>query len=78
MGYKMSDAEILQRISNTIREEVECCTKPKSQIAKEIGVTTGALSQYFSGAAYPNLITLKKLCQSLGCSADTILGIKLP
>lgn len=77
MGYKVADVEILNQITKNINYEIEYGTKSKSQIAKDLGITTGALSHFLSGSAFPNLVTLKKLCESIGCSADTILDIKL-
>ena len=67
---------INDQITNNLRNEILFSGKPKSQIAKEIGISAPTLSQYLSGRAQPTLATLTKLCQVLNISADEILPIK--
>lgn len=62
-------------ITKRIREEVNSCSKSKSQIAKELGVSKPTLSQYLSGRILPSLPTFAKLCEIIDCSADDILGL---
>lgn len=63
-------------ITRRIREAINYSDKPKSLIAKEIGVSCPTLSQYLSGRIMPSLTTFKKLCESLDCSADDLLDLK--
>ena len=65
-----------QIISENLKNEIETSGKSKTEIAKEIGVSRSTISQYLSGRAQPTLATLSKLCKSLDCSADDILGLK--
>lgn len=62
-------------ITKRIREEVNSCSKSKSQIAKELGISKPTLSQYLSGRILPSLPTFAKLCEIIDCSADDILGL---
>lgn len=42
-------------------------------LAKKIGVTPNAVTQWESGDRKPSLINLKKLSQILGCTTDELL-----
>ena len=50
-------------------------TKSKSQLAKELGISTSAMSQITKGKIMPSLETLANLCRILDVSADYILCI---
>jgi transcriptional regulator with XRE-family HTH domain len=63
-------------ISERIKDEILLSGKPKSAIAKAIGVVPSAVSQYLSGEIQPTLATLSRLCKFLDCSADDILGTR--
>ena len=45
-------------------------------VAKEMGVTQAAVSNWENGSRDPNVKTLIRLVQVLGCSADELLGIE--
>lgn len=45
----------------------------QEQIAKELGVTASAVTQWESGARNPNIKILKKLSIILGCTTDELL-----
>lgn len=53
---------------------INSSSKSKTQIAQELGVTQSCISNYISGASYPSLEALKKLCQILDCDYKDILG----
>jgi len=61
------------KITTNIVEWVNSSCKSKTQIAKELGIAKATLSQYFSGRAFPSLVTLKKLCVILDCEYKDIL-----
>lgn len=63
-------------ISYNLKQEIEQSGKPKTEIARAIGVSNPTVSQYISGRIQPSLATLSKLCAFLNCSADEILDIK--
>ncbi len=65
-----------EQITKNLKQEIETCSKTKTQIAKELGISKPTLSQYISGKAFPSLSTFGRLCKILDCSADEILGIK--
>ena len=48
----------------------------QQQVAKEIGITRSAYSNYEQGIREPDLATVKKLCVVLQVSADYLLGIE--
>lgn len=64
-------------ITENLRREIETSGKTKTEIAKAIGISKPALSQYLSGRAQPTLATLSRLCNFIDCSADDILEVKL-
>lgn len=45
----------------------------QEQVAKELGVTASAVTQWESGARNPNIKILKKLALILGCTTDELL-----
>ncbi len=45
----------------------------QEQLAKELGVTASAVTQWESGARNPNIKVLKKLSLILGCTTDELL-----
>ena len=55
-----------------IRKRREALGKTLQQIADEVGVTFGAISQYESGLTMPGADKLPKLAQALGCTIDEL------
>ncbi len=45
----------------------------QAQLAKIVGVTPNAITQYESGARNPNIIMLKKLAKALNTTTDSLL-----
>lgn len=72
----MDNKSLDTQITENLKREIETSGKPKTEIAKAIGVTSATVSQYCSGRAQPTLATLSKLCKFLDCSADDILNVK--
>lgn len=68
-----SDQELAESITKNIRTAINTAGKGKSEIARAIGVAAPTISQYLSGRIQPTLVTLVKLCEYLGISADDIL-----
>ena len=65
---------IWQEITNNIARLIKESGKTKTQIGKEVGITVTTLCQYVRGRAFPNYETLRKLCNSLSCTYEDILG----
>ena len=43
------------------------------ELAKAVGLTASAITQYETGARKPDIVTLKKLAAALHCTADQLL-----
>ena len=43
------------------------------ELAKAVGITASAITQYETGARNPDIVTLKKLAAALHCTADQLL-----
>lgn len=43
------------------------------ELAKKVGITDSAICQYESGKRSPNIQTLKKIAEILGCSVDDLI-----
>ncbi len=43
------------------------------ELAKAVGITASAITQYETGARKPDIVTLKKLAAALHCTADQLL-----
>ena len=48
------------------------------QLAKQIGVSKNAITNWEAGRSRPDLATFKVLCQVLGITADALLGLPTP
>lgn len=46
----------------------------QSVLAKKIGVTTAAISQYENGRREPNIEILKKMAKALECTVDELIS----
>lgn len=56
-----------------IRKYRERQTMTQAQLAKMLGVTPSAVTQWESGDRKPDIILLKKLSHALKCSTDQLL-----
>jgi len=45
-------------------------------MADAVGTDRAQISRWENGVAVPSLESLVKICQSLGCSADELLGTR--
>ena len=43
------------------------------ELAKAVGITASAITQYETGARKPDIVMLKKLAAALHCTADQLL-----
>lgn len=50
----------------------------QTQLAQQVGITQAFLAEIESGRKRPSIEVLEKLCDTLGCSADYLLGITQP
>ena len=47
----------------------------QTELANKIGTTREAVRTYVHGENVPNIFTLRKICDVIGCSSDYLLGI---
>lgn len=45
----------------------------QNELARLVGLTGSAISQYESGKRKPNIDTLKKIAQALNCTVDDLI-----
>ena len=60
---------------NTIRNMREHLEITQTELAKMLGVTQGAVSQWEKGMTRPDIKFLPKLAEILDCTTDELLGI---
>ncbi|MFA5676274.1 MAG: helix-turn-helix transcriptional regulator [Christensenellales bacterium] len=48
----------------------------QAQLSARVGITQAFLAEIESGRKRPSIEVLEKLCDTLGCSADYLLGIE--
>lgn len=63
---------------HTIKSMREHLKITQSELAKMLGVTQGAVSQWENGTTRPDIKLLPKLAQILKCTVDELLGIEKP
>lgn len=61
-------------IAKNISDQIKYSGKTQAQIAEDLGVLHTAISQYVNGYTQPTLENLIKLCKSLNCGYEDILG----
>ena len=57
----------------TIREARKNAGVTQDELAREVGVTQGAVTQWETGRAAPSLPMFIKVAQALGCSLDDLV-----
>ncbi|MCL2846472.1 MAG: helix-turn-helix domain-containing protein [Firmicutes bacterium] len=63
-----------EAIADNIKRHIKYSGKTNRKIAEEVGVTPTVIGDYAAGRGLPSLEVLKKLCKSLDCSYEDILG----
>lgn len=61
------------KIGNRLRNLREQNNITQAQIADELGITQGAVSQWEAGATNPSLRTISRLATILNCTVDELL-----
>lgn len=61
-------------IIRTLRENKNLSQK---ELALQIGVSKSMVNKYESGVRRPSLEVLRKICHTLGVTADTLLGVNV-
>jgi len=61
-------------ITENIKRIVDSSGRKKIQIARDAGIASQTMSDFYYGKSHPSLETLKKLCQVLDCDYKDILG----
>ena len=72
MNDDIARLEIGKRIAECRRDR----KLTQEDLANRIGITAQALSQYERGIRYPDLEIMRALCQTLGTSADYLIGLE--
>lgn len=67
------DAEIRENLKEAIR----LSGLERKDIADQVGIKYGTLSDYINRGTMPSLVTFAKICEVLDVSSDEILNIKL-
>ncbi|MDE5601301.1 MAG: helix-turn-helix domain-containing protein [Clostridia bacterium] len=66
----------LDEIREKLIFEIENSGMTKSDICRQVGISTAAMAQYKSGRAMPALDTFADICKVINADANEILGIK--
>jgi transcriptional regulator with XRE-family HTH domain len=66
----MTDVERKRRIAYAIRSAREARGLSRPDLAREVGVGRGAVSDWENGETLPSLLNLGPLCDALGVNAD--------
>lgn len=61
-----------------IRQRRKLLRLTQTQLAQRLGITQAYLAEIEKGRKRPSLEVLEKLCDTMGCSADYLLGIPQP
>lgn len=61
-------------MSDTIRELREKAGISQGELAKAMGVTQGAVSQWENGMSHPKIPLLKRLAETLGVTVDELIS----
>lgn len=65
----------IEEIQYRLREAIKTSNKTQTQIANELGVSSGTISKYMRINKFPSLETFANLCKILDVSSDDILGL---
>ena len=63
-----------EQITKNIALMIKTSSKNQTQIAREMGVSNQAITDYVQGNAQPTLTGFVRLCQVLDCTYEDILG----
>lgn len=58
-----------------LKKALEMKGMSQSDLARATGITTSAASRYINTSREPNTKVMRRICKSLGVSADYLLGI---
>jgi len=78
--FKNSKGRILtlNDLSDKIRLLRRSQNLTQRDLAEKIGIAQAYISEIESGKKKPSIPVLERLCDTLGCSADFLLGIDVP
>jgi len=63
-----------EKLASNIRHFIELSGKDVFLVAAESGVSRALVYHYMNARHIPNALILKKLCQSIGCTYEDLLG----
>lgn len=66
-----------KEIRDNLIEAIRTSGLERKDIAEQVGIRYGTLSDYINRGTMPSLVTFAKLCEVLDVSSDEILNIKL-
>lgn len=47
----------------------------EAEVARKVGISKQAVNAYVHGDTVPTVLTLRKLCEVIGCSAEYLIGL---
>ncbi len=75
MPRDIQDEERQQRFARNLRAARERARLTQAGVAKALGMTDEVYARYERAKMWPSIDRLCRLCEILGCSADSLLGL---
>jgi transcriptional regulator with XRE-family HTH domain len=76
--WQTQDLESQRRFARNLRAARERAQLTQADVAEAMEMTVTVYARYERGKIWPSIGALRRLCDVLGCSADTLLGLEEP
>jgi transcriptional regulator with XRE-family HTH domain len=76
--WQAQDLEVQRRFARNLRATRERAQLTQADVAEAMEMTVTVYARYERGKIWPSIGALRRLCDVLGCSADTLLGLEEP
>jgi transcriptional regulator with XRE-family HTH domain len=76
--WQIQDLESQRRFARNLRAARERALLTQADLAEAMEMTVTVYARYERGKIWPSIGALRRLCDVLGCSADTLLGLEEP
>lgn len=73
--WQTQDLECQRRFSRNLRAARERARLTQADVAEAMEMTVTVYARYERGKIWPSIGSLRRLCDVLGCSADSLLGL---
>jgi len=73
MGAKLRDKELTARVAKNLVKLLAREGKTSYRLAKDIGVSQGAIADFRHERSLPSLSTAMKIVSSLGCTLEDLV-----